>query len=279
MYLCRREYLIRFGLFFALALVGIMAFPTVAAPRATFELQPVDDTYTVVGDSIQNDNFSLLVATGLVGTEGVTQLGWTWLKFDLSSVNTSITEARLNISTVCPNFYGGIDPIGIEVFGVENSFNWNEGALVYSDYDHSTFTPGTGLGALDEDAIVTGVVDYYHFTDLGSERLATWLDIQRTSGDSTATLVLQAVTTEAEQNVNIEDHELSLTADPNCTGADGGPPLLRLEGEEGPVAVESVDAFASNDSSINPYVWLALVTVIVIASGRALANWKRTEVG
>ena len=262
--------------FLALMLIGLATLPAIAAPEATYELQPIDDTYTVVDDTTQNNNFGLLVATGLAGAEGVTQLGWTWLKFDLAGLSSPIEEARLNISTVCPNFYGGIDSIGIEVFGVDNSFNWSEGSLVYSDYDHSTFTTGTGLDTLDEGTVAAGVVDYYHFTDQGSEQLAAWLEGQRTSG-GTATLVLQADTTETEQNVNIEDKELSLTSDTNCTGLDGGAPILQLATAGDPLAVANMNATASSDTT--PLIWIAVAAIAVLFSGLLIHQKLREAKG
>lgn len=268
-----------------LAFGALVTIPVLAESANQLSLNPTEDTYTDIFEAGSTHNSVTLFAASSDNIDPAgpdTPTTYIWLKFDLSSVPWTIDKARLNLATVLCIGTGSVDPMELEVFGVDDdNFIWAADTLTYnlqSTGGFPTFTRGSGLVTLDEASILNDAEDYYHFTDSsGAGALASYLEAEHADGgNGTATLVVMVSSDAGTAVTTFEDQEQSAGTCPG-SGTDFGPPILQVSDGDQPLAVSSLSASASNDSKTNPYVWAALVLVVVAASGLALATRKQTE--
>ena len=226
----------------AVLLIVSLAGPIHAAPQAAALLSPSDDAYVDLANSTANfDGGALNVAlSSNAPSPGATVTKRVFLKFSLSGVGFGITQARLNLSALSDTACGGTpDPVNVAILAV-NDDTWSETGLNWSNQ------PATGdqLDTLDGGAVSGS--GYQHWTNTGSDSLATWLNSQQAAngGDGVASLALIITGTTATTSVIFEDRE-GVGGTLGCAGG-GLLPVLQLADVGGPLAVTLVGFAATS---------------------------------
>ncbi len=230
-----------------------------------------DDLLYIVGGTYYNGNALLLNRSNPGGGSPVYIA---YMKVDLSSITTTITQARLNLpvvhdDTACYSSVS-VDNVGIEVFAVDTSSypNWSEGTVPGAELPIDTgYGTNGSLGTLDEGA-VTGD-GWYHISDLSGGSLVQYLEAKR---GSTATLRLQisglAVNPSAADQLLLEDREGTLNTS-GCTlpapaYGTSSTPVLQWGGDTTPLAINLQTMDGKNGSNA--------ITILVISFATVLAT-------
>jgi len=240
------------GIIVTLAMFSLWMAPMVtqAAPDDQSVLTPTIDTYIDASRPDQNLD-SGTAEGGLLFLNFGTDPGQIiLLQFDLSGVPHTIDEARLNMSaiddsTVCFLTYDAVPEIN--VYGTLTDFS-----------SGVTWNTAPAIGSLLDDMDENPLSGHAHWTDLGADSLASYLEAERL-GDGTASLWIELPGSFGDQVIFSDQENVGI-----CTGGDLVP-TLQLADSTGPLAVSLSDFGASQSNLFILWVGLGVMLVAIAA--------------
>lgn len=253
------------SVFFSLTLLAGLVSIARAEPEASGTLIPTDDAYTDI--SIPGIHPSIGTLDLAFSGDPVPQPSKiVFLKFDLSGINFTIQQARLNLAVIT----GCVVPsaVSVAVYGALDVYHntttpWVESGITWNNQPDRDPTAVSPLIYMDEGVVkLTG--GYHHWTDTGAGDFADWLETQRI-GDGIATLRLEIPPNPGTSEVWFEDAEGTATGFPTCVAIGG--PVLQIADAAGPLSIELLDMHASPAAASRQGRWLALLAITIMGWG------------